>query len=43
MHLSSDHTDRVLLGLLVLQASLGLVVLLVLKVQRVLWVQRVRR
>lgn len=43
MPLSSAHTDRVLLALLVLPASLDPVVLLALKVQLVLWARKVRR
>lgn len=43
MPLSSTHTDRVLLALLVLLASLGPEVLLALKVQLVLWARKVRR
>lgn len=40
--LSSAHTDRVLLELLVPLVSLGPVVLLVPKVQLVLWAPKVR-
>lgn len=43
MSLSSALADRVLLALLVLLASQGPVVHLALKVQLVLWAQKVRR